>query len=94
MKIKNILTVSRDTYLELMSGHDNRDWRIIPGFPNYEIMPLGLVRNKKTNRYLRIASRQTKEGYGWGSVRLRDGKREYHKSLRTLISTIFGEDDV
>lgn len=94
MKIKKILDVDRDVYLELMAHHDNREWRVIKGFDNYEVNPLGLVRNKKTQQYLKPYYARTISDAVWTTVKLRANKHEYHRSIRMLIREAFGNDNV
>jgi hypothetical protein len=92
MKIKQILNVDKDVYLELMAHHDNREWRVIEDFENYEINPIGLIRNRKTKKYIKPYYSRTVSDAVWTSVKLRANNHESHRSIRTLIRKTFGDD--
>lgn len=71
-----------------MSRFIEGEWRVIPGFPNYELSHSGVARNVKTGQVLTKRYTDPKRRTGQKYVLRKDGKA-YQKGLNKLMDATF-----
>ena len=63
-------------------------WKVIKGFPNYEVSTYGNVRNAKTGRILKSSN----NGCGYLQVKLFNNGKNYQLSIHVLVAKAFIPD--
>ena len=65
---------------------DNKDWRDIPDFPNYQINRHGEIKNRHTGK---IKRQQVDKRTGYLKVHLYDNGKDHYKAVHQVLGEVF-----